>query len=190
MVKEKRESAGKSKRKGAPTSTLSPSRKGRSSAIKKKINRNKGKKVVEKSGAVRKAKPSIGDIFAAGKSKKKAAAEQKEREEAEERQRKEAEQRKMRLAQAKARNSMGMSSMLGLDGGRSRTCRPDGKPCAKGCPACDAFRLAGKAGVSPAPPVHRVDRASGMPVYKIAALGMNQVSGGTPDCPFDCWCCF
>ena len=52
------------------------------------------------------------------------------------------------------------------------------------------FQRMGVKGVSPNPGVHRQDQASGLPVYKISALGMNQTSGGTPDCPFDCWCCF
>lgn len=39
------------------------------------------------------------------------------------------------------------------------------------------------------PKVHRV-AADGLPVYKFFHLGMKQDDGGTPECPFDCKCCF
>lgn len=35
----------------------------------------------------------------------------------------------------------------------------------------------------------RVDAESGLPVYTEEALGIGK-GGGTPDCPFDCNCCF
>lgn len=45
--------------------------------------------------------------------------------------------------------------------------------------------------VNPEAPVHRWDKESGLPVYKAAALKVfTEESGGTPDCPFDCNCCF
>jgi hypothetical protein len=41
------------------------------------------------------------------------------------------------------------------------------------------------------PRVHRVDEASGLPVYKYFDLGMAKPgSGFTSQCPFDCDCCF
>jgi hypothetical protein len=43
--------------------------------------------------------------------------------------------------------------------------------------------------ISPDPPVHRVDAASGLPVYKAHLLKVGE-GGGTPLCPFDCDCCF
>jgi hypothetical protein len=43
--------------------------------------------------------------------------------------------------------------------------------------------------VSPDAPVHRFDRASGLPVYKAHLLKVGE-GGGTPLCPFDCDCCF
>ena len=43
--------------------------------------------------------------------------------------------------------------------------------------------------ISPNPPIHRWDRASGLPVYKCKAL-KTEDGGGTPLCPFDCNCCF
>ena len=36
----------------------------------------------------------------------------------------------------------------------------------------------------------RVDEDSGFNVYSEDALNLNKVSGGTPLCPFDCYCCF
>ena len=36
---------------------------------------------------------------------------------------------------------------------------------------------------------HRFDVKTGLPIYTMEALGMG-ISGGTPDCPFDCSCCF
>ena len=43
--------------------------------------------------------------------------------------------------------------------------------------------------ISPEAPLHRVDKESGLPVYKAHLLKVGQ-GGGTPDCPFDCSCCF
>lgn len=43
--------------------------------------------------------------------------------------------------------------------------------------------------VSPDAPVERIDRASGYPVYKAHLLKVGE-GGGTPQCPFDCVCCF
>ena len=43
--------------------------------------------------------------------------------------------------------------------------------------------------ISPNPPVHRFDQATGLPVYKYTALLVGD-GGGTPLCPFDCQCCF
>ena len=43
--------------------------------------------------------------------------------------------------------------------------------------------------VSPNPPVHRYDKATGLPVYKYTALLVGD-GGGTSQCPFDCDCCF
>jgi len=37
--------------------------------------------------------------------------------------------------------------------------------------------------------VHRIDRPSGLNVYKAHDLGLGH-GGGTPLCPFDCSCCF
>lgn len=42
---------------------------------------------------------------------------------------------------------------------------------------------------SPEAPVHRIDAASGLPVYKAALLRAGD-GGGTALCPFDCDCCF
>lgn len=44
-------------------------------------------------------------------------------------------------------------------------------------------------GISPHAPLHRVDRATGLPVYKAALLKAGE-GGGTKYCPFDCNCCF
>lgn len=43
--------------------------------------------------------------------------------------------------------------------------------------------------ISPDPPVHRIDKETGLKVYKYAALKVGD-GGGTPLCPFDCDCCF
>lgn len=43
--------------------------------------------------------------------------------------------------------------------------------------------------ISPAPPIHRVDKETGLPVYK-AHLMLIGKGGGTDLCPFDCNCCF
>ena len=44
---------------------------------------------------------------------------------------------------------------------------------------------------NPEAPIHRWDKESGLPVYKAAALKVfTEDSGGGPDCPFDCNCCF
>ena len=44
---------------------------------------------------------------------------------------------------------------------------------------------------NPDPPIHRWDKESGLPVYKAAAMkAFTEDSGGGPDCPFDCNCCF
>mmetsp|Transcript_67917 Transcript_67917/g.153689 ORF Transcript_67917/g.153689 Transcript_67917/m.153689 type:complete len:153 (+) Transcript_67917:293-751(+) len=40
-----------------------------------------------------------------------------------------------------------------------------------------------------APSVHRFT-PEGLPVYKYFHLGMKQDDGGTPNCPFDCKCCY
>ena len=37
--------------------------------------------------------------------------------------------------------------------------------------------------------VHRFDNPSGLNVYKAHHLGLGK-GGNTPQCPFDCWCCF
>ena len=45
----------------------------------------------------------------------------------------------------------------------------------------------------PPPPSTPVDRRytpEGLPIYKYFHLGMQQEDGGTPQCPFDCECCF
>ena len=44
-------------------------------------------------------------------------------------------------------------------------------------------------GISPHAPLHRVDRTTGLPVYKAALLKAGE-GGGTKYCPFDCNCCF
>lgn len=45
--------------------------------------------------------------------------------------------------------------------------------------------------INPEAPIHRWDKESGLPVYKAAALkAFTEESGGGPDCPFDCNCCF
>ena len=44
-------------------------------------------------------------------------------------------------------------------------------------------------GISPNAPIHRVDRATGLPVYKAKLLKAGE-GGGTKFCPFDCNCCF
>jgi hypothetical protein len=43
--------------------------------------------------------------------------------------------------------------------------------------------------VNPEAPVHRIDKATGLPVYKAHLLKVGE-GGGTPLCPFDCNCCF
>lgn len=43
--------------------------------------------------------------------------------------------------------------------------------------------------VNPEPGVHRIDKATGLPVYKAHLLKVGE-GGGTPLCPFDCNCCF
>jgi hypothetical protein len=43
--------------------------------------------------------------------------------------------------------------------------------------------------ISPEAPLHRVDKATGLPVYKAAILKVGE-GGGTDLCPFDCDCCF
>jgi len=43
--------------------------------------------------------------------------------------------------------------------------------------------------VNPEAPVHRIDKASGLKVYKAKALKVGE-GGGTALCPFDCACCF
>ena len=44
---------------------------------------------------------------------------------------------------------------------------------------------------NPEAPIHRWDKETGLPVYKAAALkAFTEESGGGPDCPFDCNCCF
>lgn len=43
--------------------------------------------------------------------------------------------------------------------------------------------------INPEAPVERIDRASGLPVYKAHLLKIGE-GGGTPLCPFDCNCCF
>ena len=43
--------------------------------------------------------------------------------------------------------------------------------------------------INPDPPVHRIDAATGLPVYKAKLLKANE-GGGTSLCPFDCNCCF
>jgi hypothetical protein len=45
--------------------------------------------------------------------------------------------------------------------------------------------------VNPEPQIHRWDQDSGLPVYKYYHLRMGENgSGFTPQCPFDCSCCF
>lgn len=43
--------------------------------------------------------------------------------------------------------------------------------------------------ISPEAPVERIDKESGYPVYKAHLLKVGE-GGGTPQCPFDCDCCF
>jgi hypothetical protein len=43
--------------------------------------------------------------------------------------------------------------------------------------------------LSPDVPVHRIDAATGLPVYKAHLLKVGE-GGGTSLCPFDCNCCF
>lgn len=43
--------------------------------------------------------------------------------------------------------------------------------------------------INPEAPVHRVDKESGLPVYKAHLLKVGE-GGGTALCPFDCNCCF
>jgi hypothetical protein len=43
--------------------------------------------------------------------------------------------------------------------------------------------------ISPDPPVERIDKESGLKVYKAHLLRIGE-GGGTPLCPFDCDCCF
>lgn len=43
--------------------------------------------------------------------------------------------------------------------------------------------------LNPEAPLERIDRESGLPVYKAHLLKVGQ-GGGTPLCPFDCNCCF
>ena len=43
--------------------------------------------------------------------------------------------------------------------------------------------------ISPEAPLERIDKASGLPVYKAHLLKVGD-GGGTPLCPFDCDCCF
>lgn len=43
--------------------------------------------------------------------------------------------------------------------------------------------------ISPDPPIERIDKKTGLPVYKAHLLKIGE-GGGTPLCPFDCDCCF
>jgi len=43
--------------------------------------------------------------------------------------------------------------------------------------------------ISPEAPLERIDKDSGLPVYKAHLLKVGE-GGGTPLCPFDCACCF
>ena len=43
--------------------------------------------------------------------------------------------------------------------------------------------------VNPEAPLERIDKESGLPVYKAHILKVGE-GGGTPLCPFDCNCCF
>jgi hypothetical protein len=43
--------------------------------------------------------------------------------------------------------------------------------------------------INPEAPLHRVDKETGLPVYKAHLLRVGE-GGGTPLCPFDCNCCF
>lgn len=43
--------------------------------------------------------------------------------------------------------------------------------------------------ISPEAPLERIDKESGLPVYKAHLLKVGE-GGGTPLCPFDCDCCF
>jgi len=43
--------------------------------------------------------------------------------------------------------------------------------------------------ISPEAPLERIDKESGLPVYKAHLLKVGE-GGGTPLCPFDCECCF
>lgn len=43
--------------------------------------------------------------------------------------------------------------------------------------------------VNPEAPLERIDKDSGLPVYKAHLLKVGE-GGGTPLCPFDCNCCF
>jgi len=43
--------------------------------------------------------------------------------------------------------------------------------------------------ISPEAPLERIDKESGLPVYKAHLLRVGK-GGGTPLCPFDCDCCF
>lgn len=43
--------------------------------------------------------------------------------------------------------------------------------------------------INPEAPVHRIDKETGLPVYKAHLLKVGE-GGGTALCPFDCSCCF
>ena len=43
--------------------------------------------------------------------------------------------------------------------------------------------------ISPEAPLERIDKATGLPVYKAHLLKVGE-GGGTPLCPYDCDCCF
>eukprot|EP01035_Chromulina_nebulosa_P021113 gene21113-27358_t len=43
--------------------------------------------------------------------------------------------------------------------------------------------------INPEAPLERIDKQSGLPVYKAHILKVGE-GGGTPLCPFDCNCCF
>ena len=77
---------------------------------------------------------------------------------------------------------------------KKETAAPAEKAAARRAAADDAaddakWKAGAKTAAPGDPSVHRYT-PEGLPVYKYFHLGMNQEDGGTPQCPFDCECCF
>ncbi len=53
-----------------------------------------------------------------------------------------------------------------------------------------AGRAANRLRAPDSPQPLRVDPASGLPIYSADSLRIGQGAGDTPDCPFDCKCCY